>query len=175
MDRRRHYGPGWFVDVLGVGIERNGFLVFLRHNSLCNRRDCTPVIGAKSRNARWLHLRIQQPPGERPQRIAISFPFQSGSRPGSYARSAPKLPGMENVPADIDQMLVAMGEATSPDNPFILRSTMTTMATKLKFTSGREEYRVMATSEERLRILKMVEEGKITAEEGAKLAGRFER
>ncbi len=33
------------------------------------------VIGAESRNARWLHLRIQQAPGERPQRIAFSFPL----------------------------------------------------------------------------------------------------
>lgn len=79
------------------------------------------VIGAESRNARWLHLRVQQAPGERPQRIAFSFPLPIRFTAWFLRTFRTKIRGMENVPADIDQMLVAMGEATSPDNPIYIK------------------------------------------------------
>jgi hypothetical protein len=79
------------------------------------------VIGAQARTARWLHLRIQQAPGERPQRIAISFPIPIGLTAWFLRTFRTRIPGMENVPVDIDQFLYAVREQASPDNPIYIR------------------------------------------------------
>jgi hypothetical protein len=79
------------------------------------------AMGAQSRTARWLHLRVQQPPGERPQRIAISFPIPIGLAAWFFRTFRRRIPGMESVPENIDEILNAMRDSTSPENPIYIR------------------------------------------------------
>jgi hypothetical protein len=78
------------------------------------------VIGAQSRTARWLHLRVQQAPGDRPQRIAISFPIPIGLTAWFFRTFRHRIPGMENVPANIDQLVESLRDSTSPENPIYI-------------------------------------------------------
>ena len=73
------------------------------------------VLGWNSRTGPWLHVRIQQAPGEKPERIAFSFPipirfFAWSLRTfGSY---------VENVDlAGADQILLALGDYSQGDAP----------------------------------------------------------
>jgi hypothetical protein len=79
------------------------------------------VIGAQSRTAHWLHLRVQQPPGEHPQRIAISFPIPIGLASWFFRTFRRRIPGMDAVPENIDEILNAMRDSTSPENPIYIR------------------------------------------------------
>lgn len=79
------------------------------------------LAGAYSRTARWLHVRVQQPPGERPQRIAISFPIPIGLTVWFLRTFRSRLPGMENVPQNVDQLLIAMRDSASADEPIYIR------------------------------------------------------
>jgi hypothetical protein len=79
------------------------------------------VLGAQSRTARWLHLRVQQPPGERPQHIAISMPIPIGLTAWFFRTFRYRIPGMDNVPVNIDEILESVRDSTSPDNPIYIR------------------------------------------------------
>lgn len=78
-------------------------------------------FGWQSRNARWLHLRVQQAPGERPQRIALSFPLPVGLSAWFIRTFRNRIPGMENVPQDVDQLLYAVRDGTNPENPIYIK------------------------------------------------------
>ena len=73
------------------------------------------VIGWGSRTARWLHLRIQQPPGTTPQRISISFPLPLQFAGWILRIFRGHIKGMEDI--DVEGMLAAVGSNTSPENP----------------------------------------------------------
>ncbi len=73
------------------------------------------VIGWGSRTARWLHLRIQQRPGETPQRISISFPLPLQFAGWILRIFRGHIKGMEEI--DVEGMLAAVGSNTSPENP----------------------------------------------------------
>lgn len=73
------------------------------------------VIGWGSRTARWLHLRVQQPPGETPQRIVISFPLPLHFAGWILRTFRGRIKGMEDI--DVEGMLAAVGSNTSPENP----------------------------------------------------------
>jgi uncharacterized membrane protein len=79
------------------------------------------AIGSWSRTARWLHVRVQQPPGEKPQRIAISFPLPVTLAIWFFRVFRHRIPGMENVPQNIDELLVSVRDSTSPENPLYIR------------------------------------------------------
>lgn len=79
------------------------------------------ALGAQSRTAHWLHLRVQQPPGERPQRIAISFPIPIGLAAWFFRTFRYRIPGMDNVPVNIDEILTSVRDSTSPENPIYIR------------------------------------------------------
>jgi hypothetical protein len=79
------------------------------------------VVGAQSRTAHWLHLRVQQPPGERPQRIAISFPIPIGLTIWFFRTFRHRIPGMDSVPENIDEILNALRDSTSSENPIYIR------------------------------------------------------
>ena len=68
-----------------------------------------------SHNLPWLHLRIQQKPGERPQRIAISFPIPIRLVSWGLRTFGHKIPEVDKVKG-LDEMLTAVGK-TTPDNP----------------------------------------------------------
>jgi len=76
------------------------------------------VLGWGSRNAPWLHLRVQQPPGEKPERIAFSMPLPI--RPAAwFVRTFGRwIPSMKEY--SIDEMILAVGDKTSPENPLYI-------------------------------------------------------
>jgi hypothetical protein len=76
------------------------------------------VLAWGSRNAPWLHLRVQQPAGEKPERIAFSMPLPI--RPAvwflrNFGRWIPSL--KEHA---YDDVILAVGDKTSPDNPLYI-------------------------------------------------------
>ena len=79
------------------------------------------AMAAGSRTARWLHVRVQQPPGERPQRIAISFPIPIGFTIWFLRTFRGHIPGLENVPVNLEDMLETMRASTSSDDPIYIR------------------------------------------------------
>jgi len=73
------------------------------------------VIGWGSRTAHWLHLRVQQRPGETPQRISISFPLPLQFAGWILRIFRGRIKGMQDI--DVEAMLAAVGSNTSPENP----------------------------------------------------------
>lgn len=79
------------------------------------------VLAAQSRTARWLHLRVRQRPGQRPQTIAISLPI-----PLRFTRWILRIfggfvPDMSG--ASVDDILVALDaleQSTTPENPVFI-------------------------------------------------------
>ena len=78
------------------------------------------VVGWGSRTAHWLHLRVQQPPGETPQRIAISFPIPLRFVGWVLHTFRGRIPGIENI--DLEALLVAVGSSTNPENPLYIEA-----------------------------------------------------
>ena len=76
------------------------------------------VLAWGSRNAPWLHLRIQQPPGDKPERFAFSMPLPI--RPAvwflrTFGRWIPNL-----KEHSYDEVILAVGDKASPDNPLYI-------------------------------------------------------
>jgi hypothetical protein len=68
-----------------------------------------------SRSAHWIHIRVHQRPGERPQNIAISFPIPL-SLMGWFLRTfRSKIPNLQGV--NPDEMILALNHVT-PEKPF---------------------------------------------------------
>lgn len=68
-----------------------------------------------SRSAHWIHIRVHQRPGERPQNIAISFPVPLSLTAWFLRTFRSKIPNMEGV--NPDEMVLALNHVT-PDKPF---------------------------------------------------------
>jgi hypothetical protein len=73
------------------------------------------ALAYASRTARWLHVRIHQQPGERPQNIAISLPIPLRLTAWFFRTFKGHIPQMGNT--GIDELIMAL-EATNPDAPF---------------------------------------------------------
>jgi hypothetical protein len=73
------------------------------------------ALAYASRTARWLHVRIHQQPGERPQNIAISLPLPLRLTAWFFRTFKGYIPQMGNT--GIDELILAL-EATNPDTPF---------------------------------------------------------
>lgn len=80
------------------------------------------VLAAQSRSARWLHLRVKQRPGQRPQNIAISFPiplrFASWTM-RIFGGFMPNTPGAS--PEDILTALDALEDSATPETPIYIK------------------------------------------------------
>ena len=68
-----------------------------------------------SRSAHWIHIRVRQSPGERPQNIAISFPIPFGLMGWFLRTFRSKIPNMQGV--DPEEMILALNHV-SPEKPF---------------------------------------------------------
>jgi hypothetical protein len=77
------------------------------------------ALGWQTRTARWLHLRVHQPPGEKPQRIAISFPLPMGLLTWILRTFKGRIPSPNGI--DIEKMLWAVQTSTSPENPLTVQ------------------------------------------------------
>ena len=76
------------------------------------------VLAWGSRNAPWLHLRVQQPPGEKPERIAFSMPLPIRPAVWFLQTFGSWIPGLKEH--SYDQMILAVGDKTGPDNPLYI-------------------------------------------------------
>jgi hypothetical protein len=68
-----------------------------------------------SRSAHWIHIRVHQPPGERPQKIAISFPVPLGLMAWFLRTFRSKIPNIQGI--NPDEMILALRHV-SPEQPF---------------------------------------------------------
>ena len=72
-------------------------------------------LAAASRAMRWLHVRVHQEPGARPQTIAISLPIPIRFAAWVLRVIKPHIPNMDK--ANLDEVILAL-DKTSPDQPF---------------------------------------------------------
>jgi hypothetical protein len=74
------------------------------------------ALAWQSRSGRWLHLRVEQPPGDWPRRIAFSLPVA----PVAWFVRTFKgwIPELQNP--SVEELLRALEENTSPDNPLYI-------------------------------------------------------
>jgi len=71
-----------------------------------------------SRTAPWLHVRVQQKPGETPQRIAISFPIPLGLVGWAVRIFGHRIPNIEGV--DLQNIVKAIDESAKDGTPFFV-------------------------------------------------------
>jgi hypothetical protein len=71
-----------------------------------------------SRTTPWLHVRIQQRPGQSPQKIAISFPLPIRLAGWGLRTFGQYIPNMEGM--DLENMLVALNESARDGTPFFV-------------------------------------------------------
>jgi hypothetical protein len=73
------------------------------------------VLAWGSRNAPWLHLRVQQPPGEKPEKIAFSLPLPIRPAVWFLRTFGRWIPGLKEQ--SFDELILAVGDKVGPDNP----------------------------------------------------------
>ena len=73
------------------------------------------ALAWSSRTSRWLHVRVHQKPGQKPERIAISLPIPLRLTAWFLRIFGHKIPNMGNT--SLDEVIMAL-DATSPDAPF---------------------------------------------------------
>lgn len=73
------------------------------------------ALAWSSRTARWLHVRVHQPSGEWPKKIAISLPLPLRLTAWFFRTFGHRIPNMQN--SSIDEIIMAL-EHTSSDTPF---------------------------------------------------------
>jgi hypothetical protein len=71
-----------------------------------------------SRSARWLHLRVQQEPGEWPQTIAFSFPLPLNFAAWFMRTFGQFIPEVNKYGLDFDQIIKSFADSTTPETPF---------------------------------------------------------
>ncbi len=76
------------------------------------------VLGWNSRTGPWLHLRIQQKPGETPGRIAISFPLPIRFFAWSLRTFGNFIPGLKGT--GVDEIILALGESSRAETPLFI-------------------------------------------------------
>ena len=76
------------------------------------------ILAWSTRTSRWLHLRVQQKPGERPQTIALSFPIPIRLTAWLLRLFRNKIPGLGK--SGVDELVLAMGSSTNPETPFFI-------------------------------------------------------
>ena len=70
-----------------------------------------------SRSATWLHLRVQQEPGEWPQTIAFSFPLPLRFAAWFMRVFGHFIPKVNEIGIDFDQLIQVFENSTTPDTP----------------------------------------------------------
>ena len=71
-----------------------------------------------SRTARWLHLRVQQEPGKRPQTIAFSFPLPLRFISWIFRTFGQFIPDLREHGVDVGAVIQALENTTGPETPF---------------------------------------------------------
>ncbi len=76
------------------------------------------ILGVTSRTGLWLHLRVQQPPGETPQRIAISFPIPVRITAWGLRIVSPFIPKSRGM--DLGRMLLTLADEAEDDTQLLV-------------------------------------------------------
>jgi hypothetical protein len=71
-----------------------------------------------SRSARWMHLRIQQEPGDWPRTIAFSFPLPLRFAAWFLRTFGQFIPKVDEIGIDFDQLIQVFETSTTPETPF---------------------------------------------------------
>jgi hypothetical protein len=71
-----------------------------------------------SRSARWLHLRVQQEPGEWPRTIAFSFPLPLHFAAWFMRTFGRFIPKVNEIGIDFDQLIQVFETSTNSETPF---------------------------------------------------------
>jgi hypothetical protein len=77
------------------------------------------ILAWYSRSSPWLHLRVEQAPGERPQRIALSFPIPVRPAVWFFRTFGHRIPSLEET--SVDEIILAVGKNATPDNPIYIQ------------------------------------------------------
>ncbi len=79
---------------------------------------CVLALGWASQKSPWLHLRVEQAPGEKPERITISVPLPLRLTIWfleTFGRMIPKLDATQ-----VDEIITALGSISPQDEPFYI-------------------------------------------------------
>lgn len=128
----QHWRRWWMIPMwIGVGITVvGGLLMFLAYQASgmgfwfgCAWLPFLMGVGVMalawgSRTSRWLHLRIQQKPGERPETIMLSFPLPLRFTAWAIRTFGRYIPQLNKT--GVDEMILALGKTTGPENPFYI-------------------------------------------------------
>ncbi|MGD0612113.1 MAG: hypothetical protein ABSB41_11420 [Anaerolineales bacterium] len=76
------------------------------------------ACGSASQTARWIYLRVEQKPGERPRHIALGFPLPLGLAAWILRNFGHYIPNMDQF--TVDEVFVALGQTTSSDSPLVV-------------------------------------------------------
>jgi len=76
------------------------------------------ALAWQSRNAHWLHLRIEEKPGENSQRIAFSLPLPIRPSVWFLRNFRDRIPALRETA--LDEVIMALGETTTIDNPIYI-------------------------------------------------------
>lgn len=74
------------------------------------------VLALLSRKAKWIHIRVNNTSGDRPRRVALSFPLPVRLAAGFLRLFSPFIPKLRDT--GVDELILALDETTTPDNPF---------------------------------------------------------
>ncbi len=75
------------------------------------------AMSFQSSRSVWVHLRIQQKPGETPQKIAISLPMPISLTRWALSNFGHKIPGLRDQPVDQYSEIL---DGLSPEEPFYI-------------------------------------------------------
>jgi hypothetical protein len=76
------------------------------------------ALSWQSRKAHWLHLRIQQKPGEWPQTLAFSFPLPLRLAAWFFRTFGDYIPKLQGT--SLDEVILALGQSATPENPLYI-------------------------------------------------------
>lgn len=91
------FACAWFPFLLGVGVL---------------------ALAWGSKTSPWLHVRVQQAPGEKPQRIAISFPLPVRLTVWVFRIFGHYIPNMEGV--DLEEIILVLKDVARDGTPFFV-------------------------------------------------------
>ena len=77
------------------------------------------LLGAMSRTARWLHVRVNTGQDEWPRRVAISFPLPLRTSAWVMRIFGHYIPGLDDIP--VHEAIQALQESLTPDEPLYIQ------------------------------------------------------
>ncbi|MBN2549296.1 MAG: hypothetical protein JXB15_09070 [Anaerolineales bacterium] len=77
------------------------------------------VLGVQSHSAPWIHLRVQQEPGEKPERIAISFPIPVGITTWFLRTFGGRIKQLQGT--SLDEIILALEKTSRAGEPIYIK------------------------------------------------------